>query len=342
MTEIETQFFDEYYIIISTFLPGSTEAGLHKGYEWGRKAIEANLGLLQVVGIHQRGLSAFLQNTPLASPEMVIFAGALLEASLAPFEMTHQGYKDSISRLHSLNQTLDRQALELAEANAELDAFGYSVSHDLRAPLRIIGGFTSILLEDYSSSLSEEAQSLCKKIVASTHRMDQLVEALLYLSKVTRADLKVEPVNLTLMLKEIANDLQQISPDRVVQLLIPENLALKGDFQLLRIVMTNLLSNAWKFTAKQNIAQIECGTVSKDGETIYFIKDNGAGFDMHYVNRLFVAFQRLHAKEEFDGTGIGLATVNRIIKRHGGRIWAESELKQGATFFFTIAPSLES
>src|SRR5258706_10610506 len=235
---------------------------------------------------------------------------------------------------------LQKAKLELEAANKELEAFSYSVSHDLRSPLRTIDGFSQALLEDYADQLPAEGQNYLKRVRAATQRMGQLIDDLLNLSKVTRAPMKFVPVDLSGLVQGIAAELQRTQPERRVNFKITPNLKARGDPNLMQAALENLLNNAWKFTAKREQAEIEFGSKSENNETVFFIRDNGAGFDMAYVGKLFGAFQRLHAMTEFSGTGIGLATVQRIINRHGGRIWAEGAVDQGATFFFTL-PALE-
>jgi light-regulated signal transduction histidine kinase (bacteriophytochrome) len=225
----------------------------------------------------------------------------------------------------------------LEAANRELETFSYSVSHDLRAPLRGIDGFSQALLEDYGNSLDAQVQDYLQRIRGATKRMADLIEALLELSRVTRAELQREPLDLSLMGETITEELRRRDPGRAAELVIAPLLSAEGDVRLLRIVMVNLLANAWKFTAKQPQARIEFGAQPlQDGSRAFFVRDNGAGFDMTYADKLFGAFQRLHSVSEFPGTGIGLATVQRIIRRHGGRVWAEGEVGRGATFYFTL------
>jgi PAS domain S-box-containing protein len=243
-----------------------------------------------------------------------------------------------------LNAELERRVVErtaqLEAANRELETFSYSVSHDLRAPLRSIDGFSQVLLEDHGQNLDAEGQDCLRRIHGATQRMADLIEALLGLARVTRVALVWDSVNLTRMAHAIAADLRRQEPSRRVTFVIAEGLTAGGDARLLRVVLENLLGNAWKFSAKQPEARIEVGSLPQpDGMLALFVRDNGAGFDMTYANRLFGAFQRLHQSQEFPGTGIGLATVQRIIHRHGGRIWAEGAIGQGATFYFTLGQS---
>jgi PAS domain S-box-containing protein len=246
-------------------------------------------------------------------------------------------YNGKVATLITISDITDTKARrELEEANRELEAFSYSVSHDLRAPLRSIDGFSQILLEDYSEKLDDQGKEYLKRIKVATQHMSQLINDLLDLSRVSRAEMHLEDVDLTAMVMDIATSFKQTQPERNVNFIIEQNVRAYGDPHLLRIVMENLLSNAWKFTSKHQSATIEFGVRQDNGKMVYFVKDDGAGFDMAYVNKLFTPFQRLHEQSEFEGTGIGLATVQRIIHRHGGNIWAEGEVERGATFYFTL------
>jgi PAS domain S-box-containing protein len=226
--------------------------------------------------------------------------------------------------------------LELEATNKELESFSYSVSHDLRAPLRGIDGYSQALLEDYGEQLPEEGQHYLQRIRSSTQRMATLIDDLLNLSRVTRAQITFVPIDLTRLGVDILSDLQRAHSERHVEWRVAPNLAAKGDPRLVAVVLENLLNNAWKYTSRQEQARIEFGSKQEGDEIIYFVRDNGAGFDMAYADKLFGAFQRLHTTTEFPGIGIGLATVQRIIHRHGGRIWAEGIVNEGATFFFTL------
>jgi PAS domain S-box-containing protein len=225
---------------------------------------------------------------------------------------------------------------ELAAVNKELEAFAYSVSHDLRAPLRSIDGFGQALLEDYAGQLDAVGQDYVRRMRAASQRMGQLIDDLLKLSRLTRRELHREPVDLSAMAAAIAADLQQAQPGRQVQFAIAGEVVAYGDEHLLRVMLENLLGNAWKFTSRQPQARIQFGAEGSGSERLYFVRDDGAGFDMTYANKLFAPFQRLHNVTEFEGSGIGLATVQRIVHRHGGRVWAEGAEGQGATFFFTL------
>ncbi|MGH9712266.1 MAG: sensor histidine kinase [Candidatus Acidiferrales bacterium] len=226
---------------------------------------------------------------------------------------------------------------ELVTANKELEAFSYSVSHDLRAPLRGIDGFSLVLMEDYADKLDAEGRDYLQRVRTATQRMGTLIDDLLNLSRVTRTELRMERVDLGGLARSVAADLQRTHPERTVNFRAEEGLEAVVDPHLIRIVFENLLGNAWKFTSKRQSAQIEVGATSLGGSVTYHIRDNGAGFDPNYASRLFGAFQRLHDKNDFPGTGVGLATVQRIVHRHAGRIWAESMVDKGATFYFTLA-----
>lgn len=238
--------------------------------------------------------------------------------------------------IKKLNENLMRHSIELAAANKELEAFSYSVSHDLRAPLRSIDGFSQALLEDYHDKLDEEGIDYLRRVRNETQRMGQLIDDFLQLSRLTRVELNFEKVDLSSMAHDILIQHQRDNPSRKVKNIVEDNLSVKGDEKLLKIMFENMLGNAWKFTSKKSKATIEFGQVKNKDEKVFFIRDNGAGFDNNYADKLFIPFQRLHSDEEFDGTGIGLGIVQRIINRHGGRIWVESEVGKGATFYFTL------
>src|SRR5207244_7266580 len=247
-----------------------------------------------------------------------------------------QRVADRTHELQERNAALRRNAAELLAANAELDAFAYSVSHDLRAPLRSIDGFSQVLLEDYAARLDDAGRDSLNRVRAASQRMGTLIDDLLKLARVTRAEMRTEVVDLSGMARDIANELQRTTPARRVEFAIAPGLTARGDARLLRVVLDNLLRNCWKYTAKQPRPRVAVGSVEGNGERAFMVRDNGAGFDMKYADKLFGVFQRLHSAAEFEGTGIGLATVRRIITRHGGRIWAEGAVDQGATFYFTL------
>lgn len=219
-----------------------------------------------------------------------------------------------------------------------MEAFAHSVSHDLRAPLRGIDGWSMALLEDYSSQLDARGREYLDRVRSETQRMGQLIDDMLKLSRVGRAAMQSGPVDLSAIALSIAHRLAQDQPERQVEFAIQPGLSVDGDAKLLEIAMQNLLDNAWKFTSKCASASIEVGSMKSDGEAgpVYFVRDNGAGFDMKYSDKLFGPFQRLHHVSDFPGTGIGLVTTQRILRRHGGKIWAEAQVGLGATFYFSF------
>ena len=241
-----------------------------------------------------------------------------------------------ITRIKQAEESLRRYASELESANKDLESFSYTVSHDLRAPLRSLEGYSTAILEDYADKLDKEGKKWLENIRASSIHMGQLINDILGLSRVIRAELRLEKVNLSEMAELQANKLKENEPERKVEFVIAPDLYAFGDRNLLGLVFQNLLGNAFKFTSKSQSARIEFGLEMQNGEPVYFIRDNGSGFDMKYVDKLFKPFQRLHSDKEYSGTGIGLATVQKIILRHGGRIRAEGEINKGATFYFTL------
>ncbi|MCX5875533.1 MAG: DUF3365 domain-containing protein [Deltaproteobacteria bacterium] len=235
-----------------------------------------------------------------------------------------------------LEDRVEERTAQIAAANKELDSFAYSVSHDLRAPLRGIDGFSLALLEDYGERLDETAKDYISRVRAGCLRMGDLIDDMLQLSRLSRGEIHRQEVDLSAMASEIAGELQRGAPQRRVVFEITPGITVAGDVILLRAVLDNLLGNAWKFTAKTEGARITFGRQEEGGKEVLFVRDNGAGFDMAYANKLFGAFQRLHSTQEFEGTGIGLATVQRIIHRHGGSIRAEGAVGRGATFYFSV------
>jgi len=228
-----------------------------------------------------------------------------------------------------------RLAEEVRRANAELEAFSYSVAHDLRAPLRAIDGFSQALLDGYSDKIDDQGRHFLSRLRENTRRMGQLINDLLGLSRVTRGELKRMDFDLAPQAREVAARLRRSAPERDVDFEIPKSLPVNGDPNLLLAALENLLGNAWKYTARKPSARIEVGRERRGDEDVFFVRDNGAGFDMAFANKLFKPFSRLHSPGEFEGTGIGLATVDRIMARHGGRVWGEGKVGEGATFYFT-------
>jgi signal transduction histidine kinase len=235
-----------------------------------------------------------------------------------------------------LEERVEERTRELAATNKELEAFSYSVSHDLRTPLRSIDGFSQALLEEYTDKLDANGRDYLQRVRHAAQRMSVLIDDMLTLSRVTRSAMRHERLDLSAVAKSIAAELQEAEPGRQVEFVIESDLKAEGDGQLLQMAMENLLRNSWKYTSGHTRARIEFGKNRQDGKCSFFVRDDGAGFDPRYADRLFGAFQRLHTAAEFPGTGIGLATVQRIIHRHGGEIWAEGAVEKGATFYFTL------
>jgi signal transduction histidine kinase len=245
--------------------------------------------------------------------------------------------KRSEERIKILNAALIQRAAELEAVNRELESFSYSVSHDLRAPLRSMDGFSQAVLEDYGGKLDAQGTEYLRNIRSAAQQMSSLIEDLLDLSRITRKEMYLELVDLSGLASEVAAELKKTQPERRVDFTIAPGLTGTGDRALLKLVFDNLMGNAFKFSGKKPQAKIEFGSTRMKGETVYFVRDNGTGFDMAYADKLFKPFQRLHSVKEFPGTGIGLASVQRIINRLGGRVWAEGEAGKGATFYFSLA-----
>ncbi len=243
---------------------------------------------------------------------------------------------EDITKLKNAEEALQRRAAQLEVANQELESFSYSVSHDLKAPLRSMCGFSEALMSDHAAHLDEESRNYLERIHSAGIRMTQLIDDLLALSKVAKTEMKREAVDLSALADALADEFVKSFPDRDIEFVIMPDIRVVGDSRLLQIVLENLMGNSVKFTAARSKARIDFGVQRPTGNPVYFVRDNGAGFDMAYVSKLFKPFQRLHEESRFPGHGIGLATVRRIIHRHGGRIWAEGVLDIGATFFFTL------
>ncbi len=243
--------------------------------------------------------------------------------------------RDLTERKRSAEE-LQRYARQLEAANRELEAFSYSVSHDLRAPLRTMDGFSQALLEDYADRLDDPGRDFLERIRSASQRMAHLIDDLLGLSQVTRSEMQFADVNLSALAEQLVGELQKTEPARQVTWTIAPGLVARADAGLVRLVLQNLLGNAWKFTAQRPQAHVEFGATSHNGRRAYFVRDDGAGFDMAYADKLFGAFQRLHRTAEYPGTGVGLATVQRIVHRHGGEVWAEGAVVRGATYYFTL------
>jgi signal transduction histidine kinase len=259
-----------------------------------------------------------------------------IEVEKKKVEQINFNLRDEIAERTRVEEALLRAKASAEDANKELESFNYSVSHDLRAPLRSIDGFSQALLEDYGEQIDTEGKRYLSNVRAAAQYMGQLIEGLLTLSRVSRAELHRERVDVSALARMVLQRLQTAQPGREVEVLIQPDMEAQADPRLVDVILTNLLGNAWKFTSKRAFARIEFAAKDRANPAIFFVRDNGAGFDATYTEKLFGVFQRLHTTKEFEGTGIGLATVHRIVRRHGGRIWAEGQVDEGATFYFTL------
>ena len=261
---------------------------------------------------------------------IVLLAGLLFTGLLALYLRLIAG------RTHEIEILVRKRTADLVTANEELDAFAHSVSHDLRAPLRSLDGFSQALIEDQGDKLDGQARFYLDRISNASRRMGQMIDDILTLARNSRQDIFLQDVNLSDLARTYLSDLGEHDPDRNVTIDVASDVTARGDPRLLKIVLENLLANAWKFTGKKAVAKIEFGREADDNETVYFVRDDGVGFDMAYADKLFGIFQRLHSVSEFEGNGVGLATVARLVRRHGGRIWADGEVNKGASFYFTL------
>jgi PAS domain S-box-containing protein len=246
-------------------------------------------------------------------------------------------HEDELQRLNAdLEQRVAERTQALAVANNELEAFSYSVSHDLRAPLRAIQGFSRLVETQYASQIDAQGQDMLRRVGAGAQKMALLIDDLLNLSRISRQAMRIGTVDLSALAREVVDELHAGEPGRRTEWIIAPEIAAAGDPGLLRVLLQNLIGNAWKYSSRRDDARIEFGITEQDGRPVYFVRDNGAGFDMAYAKKLFGAFQRLHSTSEFPGSGIGLATVARILQRHGGNAWAEGRVGEGATFYFSL------
>ena len=245
--------------------------------------------------------------------------------------------EDELNRHRNhLEELVGQRTHELSTVNKELEAYSYSIAHDLRAPLRAVTSFSQILLDDAAEKLDSDQRDSLQRVVNASKHMADLIDDILELSRITRKELQREQIDLSGLVRDILEELRRADPVRKLTATIADGVTVEGDAKLLRVALENLLGNAWKYTAKVEQPSIEFGTTTQEEKTVFSLKDNGVGFDMRYVDKLFHPFQRLHNSQDYEGTGIGLATVQRVVQRHGGQIWASGEPGKGASFYFTL------
>lgn len=291
-------------------------------------------GTLKNVPMQMRKKSGEVLDLLLSATAELDDAGEVIRSLAVLVDITER--KEAEEQIERLNTDLANRAAELANANSEMEAFNHTVSHDLRLPLTPISGFAQLLQELYDERLDEQGKGFLREIIAATQRMRRLIDTLLKFSEVSYQEMKKVPVDLSTIAADVVAELQQAEPLRQVQVVIAKRLKTNGDPLLLRIMLANLIGNAWKYTVRTKDAVIEFGTTERGGRSVHFVRDNGAGFAMELADRLFMPFQRLHRGEDYEGSGIGLATVQRVVHRHKGKVWAEGEEYKGATFYFTL------
>jgi signal transduction histidine kinase len=327
----------EYLSTLQEYLKGEDESSLSNSYELGRRAMMDGMGVLDMAVLHRAAVDALVVSAPASDQSRCAHAAAeCFNELISTFEMSFRGYRGANEELRSLNDELRLQKETVEIVNRELESFSYSVAHDLGAPVRRIEGFSQILLAESGDMLDDDGKKYLQRIHEGAKDMAQLIHDLLSLARVTRTELHRIEVDLTGLARAISERLQAASPERNGHFTIQEGVGGNCDAHLLRMLLENLLGNAWKFTSKRKDARIAFGCEERDGQPTYFVRDNGAGFDMACASKIFEAFQRLHSTREFEGTGIGLATVLRVVKRHDGHVWAESKVDCGATFYFTL------
>ncbi|MGA9761881.1 MAG: ATP-binding protein [Gaiellaceae bacterium] len=323
-----------YTDALRNYLASASESTLERAYELGRLAIESGLSSTDIVAAHHQALRAL--DLALGSELTQGRKERFLIESLGPIEMTRHGYIQANRDLQRLFEEISERTAELENANYELESFNYYISHDMRTSLQAILGFSQTLEGHYGGELSAGAQRCVEQITNGAGKMAELIDGLLSLAQVGGAPLERQPVDIDELAHKAMSELDSQLAGRKIEVVYQDVPVVSGDPVLLERLLVNLLANAVKFTGLRKRAKIEIGAFEKDGEQVIFVRDNGVGFDMKRARRLFGLFERLHSAEEFEGTGIGLALANRIVARHGGRIWAEAAKGKGATFYFTL------
>ncbi len=323
-----------------TFYPVVIITAILAGFWPGILAAVLSAGYVIIWELPPYGVLAITNPVDAVGAMLFLTMGVLISAFAHSYHRTRErataALEASNKELRRLNVDLQQRTAALETALKEMETFSYSVAHDLRSPLRSIDGFSKYLSEHATDRLNAQEQDYLQRMRAAAQRMARLIDDLLNLSRVVRTQMRIERVNLSTLAAEIIDSLRRRDPARQVTTDIAADLVVSGDRGLLRIALEHLLENAWKFTGTREEAHITFGVIQQEGERVYFVQDNGVGFDMTYVDKLFQPFQRLHTEKEFPGTGIGLALIQRIIQRHGGRIWAEAVEGQGASFYFTL------
>jgi len=327
MTEEISAFKADYRRLLREYIAATGEAALQHAYELGRQAVRDGLGPMDIVSTQQEVLLELLTDAETAGDciRMVKLSNEFSTECLAPFELTHRGFLE----VEQFNRKLE-------DLNKELETFSYSVSHDLRAPLRAIDGYSRMILKKQEEHFDEETKRRFRAIRENVETMGRLIDELLTLSRLGKQEISNARLDMEGIIGNVWQNLLTSNPDRNMILRNEGVFPATGDPSLLREVFSNLLGNAVKFTRTRDIARIEVGSSREAEEVVYYVRDNGVGFDMKHYDKLFGVFQRLHSADDYEGTGVGLAIVHRIVSRHGGRIWAEGDVDKGATFYFSL------
>lgn len=326
----------KYEALLLEYIENEERSKLGQAYQLGRDVISKGIGMLEIAEIHHETLSKVLSND-ISSEEKKRVINSAMEFFLeyfSSYEMVIRGFKEMIDNLK-------QRTSDLENANKEFESFSYLATHDLRGALRSITVFAQILQKIYTENFPNEGKDCLDRIVKAGKKMDELIESLISLSHISTKEVIIESVNLGDIAEEIISELNNKSPERKSKIKIEKDLKAFGDKKLLTVLLTNILENAWKYTSKKEISEIQFGSKKINNQKVYFIRDNGSGFNMEYISKLFMPFQRLHAEEKLPGIGVGLAIAMRIIVKHSGKIWAESEIDEGTVFYFSIGTNEE-